>query len=196
VLYQGYNGGWVEVICGCMFSGKSEELIRRLKRAQIARQQVQVFYHSLDNRYGDGRIASHSGVHADAIPVASPSDILSQVESTTQVVAIDEVQFFPNDIVAVTHELARRGARVIVAGLDLDFRGEPFGALPLLLAEAESVTKLTAICMVCGAPATRTQRLIDGRPANHHDPVILVGASEVYEARCRTCHKVLGGPRL
>ena len=190
MLHQGYNGGWLEIVCGCMFSGKSEELIRRLKRARIARQDVQVFYHSLDNRYGDGRIASHSGDHTDAEPVAGPAEILTRVRRNTQVVGIDEVQFFGPEIVSVIHELAGRGMRVIAAGLDMDFRGEPFGAMPLLLAEAESVTKLTAICMTCGAAATRTQRLIDGRPAYYDDPVILVGASEVYEARCRSCHQV------
>ena len=190
MLYQNYRGGWVEVICGCMFSGKSEELIRRLKRAQIAKQKVQVFCHSLDQRYGEQRIASHSGVYADALPVERSADILSLVEPDTHVVAIDEAQFFDLEIADACNCLAARGMRVIVAGLDMDFRGEPFGPMPLLLAKAESVTKLTAICMACGAPASRTQRLIGGHPAYYDDPTVFVGAGEVYEARCRQCHRV------
>ena len=193
MLNQGYNGGWVEVICGCMFSGKSEELIRRLTRARIAKQQVQVFCHRIDDRYGERCIASHSGGKLEARPVSAASEILDLVADDTHVVAIDEVQFLDEGVVEVANQLAQRGLRVILAGLDMDFRGEPFGAMPQLLAEAESVTKLTAICMQCGAPATRTQRLIDGRPARHDDPVILVGANEVYEARCRRCHDVPGG---
>ncbi len=190
-----YDGGWIEVICGCMFSGKSEELIRRVKRAEIARQHVQVFQHGIDQRYGDRRVASHSGAFVDAIPVSAATEILEALEDDTQVVAVDEVQFFDEGIVGVLEELADRGLRVIVAGLDLDFRGEPFGSMPALMARAEFVTKLQAICMQCGAPATRTQRLIDGQPAHDDDPIILVGASEVYEARCRNCHQVLRGSR-
>lgn len=190
-----YDGGWIEVICGCMFSGKSEELIRRVKRAEIARQHVQVFQHGIDQRYGDRRVASHSGAFVDAIPVSAATEILEALEDETQVVAVDEVQFFDEGIVGVLEELADRGLRVIVAGLDLDFRGEPFGSMPALMARAEFVTKLQAICMQCGAPATRTQRLIDGQPAYDDDPIILVGASEVYEARCRNCHQVLRGSR-
>ena len=190
-----YDGGWIEVICGCMFSGKSEELIRRVKRAEIARQHVQVFQHGIDQRYGDRRVASHSGAFVDAIPVSAATEILEALEDDTQVVAVDEVQFFDEGIVGVLEELADRGLRVIVAGLDLDFRGEPFGSMPALMARAEFVTKLQAICMQCGAPATRTQRLIDGQPAHDDDPIILVGASDVYEARCRNCHQVLRGSR-
>jgi len=185
-----YNGGWIEVICGCMFSGKSEELIRRVKRAEIARQRVQVFQHGIDQRYGARRVASHSGASMGATPVGSSNEVLSAVAPDTEVVAVDEVQFFDEAIGEVAEELADRGLRVIVAGLDLDFRGEPFAAVPLLMARAEFVTKLQAICMRCGAPATRTQRLIDGKPARFEDPVILVGASEVYEARCRKCHEI------
>jgi thymidine kinase len=185
-----YNGGWIEVICGCMFSGKSEELIRRVKRAEIARQRVQVFQHGIDKRYGDRRVASHSGASMGATPVGSSNEVLSAVAPETEVVAVDEVQFFDEAIGEVAEALADRGLRVIVAGLDLDFRGEPFAAVPLLMARAEFVTKLQAICMRCGAPATRTQRLIDGKPARFEDPVILVGASEVYEARCRKCHEI------
>ncbi|OGO05023.1 MAG: thymidine kinase [Chloroflexi bacterium RBG_13_56_8] len=188
--YLRYHGGWIEVICGCMFSGKSEELIRRIKRAQIARQRVHIFRHALDTRYGEGRIASHSGAYLAAVAVERASQIAELVEPETQVVAIDEVQFFDDAIVDVCNQLADRGVRVIVAGLDTDFRGKPFGAMPRLLAEAELVNKLEAICMVCGAPATRTQRLVEGNPAFDDDPTILVGASEVYEARCRACHSV------
>jgi thymidine kinase len=190
VPYQGYNGGWIEVICGCMFSGKSEELIRRVKRAQIARQRVQVFQNALDHRYGERRVASHSGGFLDAVAVANALDIPALIEPETQVVAVDEVQFFDWAIADMCSDLAQRGLRVIVAGLDMDFRGEPFGPMPLLMAQAELVDKFQAICMVCGAPASRTQRLIDGKPAFYDDPVIMVGASEVYEARCRVCHQV------
>ena len=182
--------GWIEVICGCMFSGKSEELIRRIRRTQIARQQVQVFYSAIDDRYGDQRIASHSGATSEAIPVQSPAEIMDRVAPGTRVVAIDEVQFFSADIAEICNALADDGRRVIAAGLDMDFRGEPFGAIPALMARAEMVDKLQAICMRCAAPAGRTQRLIDGRPAHYEDPIIMVGASEVYEARCRTCHDV------
>lgn len=184
------QGGWLEVICGCMFSGKTEELIRRITRARIARQQVQVFQHSLDNRYGARRIASHSGGAVDAVTVCEAADILPLIAPDTQVVAVDEAQFFDVGIAEVCQGLADRGLRVIAAGLDLDFRGEPFGPMPHLLALAEAVDKLQAICVVCGAPASRTQRLLDGQPACYEDAVIMVGASEFYEARCRACHQV------
>ncbi len=191
---QPRESGHIELICGSMFSGKTEELIRRVKRAQIARQQVQVFKPQLDDRYSVEHVSSHDGVHLQAIPVRSAVDILKMVEAGTTVVAIDEVQFFDWQIAEVCNSLADRGKRVICAGLDMDFRGEPFGPMPLLMAEAEVVDKLSAICVVCGAPASRTQRLIDGQPAAYTDPVILVGASEVYEARCRRCHEVPGRP--
>jgi thymidine kinase len=190
MTYQRYCGGGIEVICGCMFSGKTEELIRRVKRAQIAKQKVQVFQHRLDTRYGERRVASHSGAHLEAVTVQRPSDIVALVKPDTHVVAIDELQFFELSIAEACQELADRGVRVIVAGLDMDFRGEPFGPIPLLLAQAELVDKLQAICVVCGAPASRTQRLINGKPAHYEDPIIMVGASEVYEARCRMCHDV------
>jgi len=190
-MHQGYNGGWIELICGSMFSGKTEELIRRVRRAQIARQKVQVFKPVLDDRYGVERVMSHNGVHVEATPVRSAQEILELLEDDTTVVAIDEAQFFDWTIADVCNALADRGLRVIVAGLDMDFRGEPFGPMPLLMAQAEEVDKLQAICVVCGAPASRTQRLINGRPASYDDPVIMVGASEVYEARCRRCHQVL-----
>ncbi len=184
------NSGWIEVICGSMFSGKTEELIRRLRRAEIARQQVQVFKPSVDTRYFHKAIASHNGLHADAIPVDGCDDIRRNLDELADVVAIDEVQFFEPEIVALCNELAEDGKRVICAGLDMDFRGVPFGPIPQLLAIAERVDKLQAICVVCGHPASRTQRLIEGQPACYEDPIVLVGASEVYEARCRAHHEV------
>jgi thymidine kinase len=184
--------GWIEVICGSMFSGKSEELIRRVRRAEIARQKVQVFKPSIDDRYSTSNVASHSGFYWDAVPAKDTQDIAAHILPDTDVVAIDEVQFFDWSVADVCNELADRGVRVIVAGLDQDFRGEPFGPMPLLMAQAEVVDKLQAICVVCGAPASRTQRLINGKPAAYSDPIILVGASEVYEARCRRCHVVPG----
>jgi thymidine kinase len=189
---SGSRAGWIEVICGSMFSGKSEELIRRVRRAEIAKQKVQVFKPGIDDRYSSANVASHSGYYWDAIPIQDAKDILLQVLPETDVVAIDEVQFFDWSIADICSILADRGIRVILAGLDQDFRGEPFGPMPLLMAEAEVVDKLQAICVVCGAPASRTQRLINGKPATYSDPIILVGASEVYEARCRRCHQVPG----
>jgi len=178
-----------------MFSGKTEELIRRLRRAQIAKQKVQVFKPVIDDRYGIQRITSHNGLFVEAVPIKDAMTILGLVEPDTTVVAVDEVQFFDWQISRVCEELAARGIRVIAAGLDMDFRGEPFGPMPVLMAEAEEVSKLQAICVVCGSPASRTQRLIDGKPASYDDPVIMVGASEVYEARCRHCHEVPGKPQ-
>ncbi len=188
------SSGWVEVICGSMFSGKTEELIRRLRRTQIARQSVQVFKPTLDNRYAHQAIASHNGLQEKAIPVKDSAELRLRVDPTADVVAIDEIQFFDEGIVPICSELASQGKRVICAGLDMDFRGEPFGPIPQLLATAERVDKLQAICVVCCAPASRSQRLISGRPAHYDDPVFLVGASEVYEARCRQCHEVPRGP--
>lgn len=189
-MYQQHKGGWVEVICGSMFSGKTEELIRRVRRAQIAKQKVQVFKPSLDDRYVLEKVTSHNGMDLDATIVTGAREILDLVEPGTAVVAIDETQFFDRTIAKVCNTLAENGKRVIVSGLDMDFRGEPFGPMPLLMAEAEKVDKLSAICVVCGAPAGRSQRLIDGQPASYDDPVIMVGTSEVYEARCRHCHQV------
>jgi thymidine kinase len=187
------GGGWIELICGSMFSGKTEELLRRIRRAEIARKQVQIFKPLIDNRYGLERVASHNGIaREDALVVANAQDIGPLVAAESEVVAIDEVQFFDWTIADICTRLADEGRRVIVAGLDQDFRGEPFGPMPLLLALAERVDKLNAICVCCGAPASRTQRLIDGRPARYDDPIILVGGSESYEARCRRCHQVPG----
>jgi thymidine kinase len=189
------GAGWIEVVCGSMFCGKTEELIRRVRRAKIARQKVQVFKPAIDIRYGVEQVTSHDGLGVEAIPVESSRALLSGLQPDTNVVAIDEVQFFDPDIVPICQGLAERGVRVIAAGLDMDFRGEPFGPMPLLMAEAEQVEKLQAICVVCGAPASRTQRLIDGQPASYDDPVILVGGSESYEARCRLHHQVPRRPQ-
>jgi thymidine kinase len=186
--------GWVEVICGGMFSGKTEELIRRVRRAQIAKQKVQVFKPALDDRYSTAKIIAHSGLDLEAQSVRKAEDILELVQPKTSVVAIDEAQFFDRQLADVCRTLADSGKRVIVAGLDMDFRGEPFDPVPHLMAEAEMVDKLQAICVVCGDAASRSQRLIDGCPASYDDPTILVGASEAYEARCRHCHEVPGRP--
>ncbi len=186
----GESHGHVELICGSMFSGKSEELIRRVRRAQIARQQVKVFTNKIDIRYGEAQVASHSGSNLDALPVKSAAEIWDYLDDSTTVVAIDEAQFFDWQVAEVVSQLAQRGVRVIIAGLDTDFRGEPFGPMPILMAQAEEVTKLNAICMVCGGPASRTQRLVNGEPAAYDDPLVVVGANEMYEARCRHHHQV------
>ena len=189
------QGGRVEVICGSMFSGKTEELIRRVRRAMIARRSVQVFKHSLDDRFGDlGRVSSHDDQHVAATQVSASDLMPALLEAGTTVVAIDEAQFFDDGLPAVVEGFADLGLRVIVAGLDTDFRGQPFGVIPVLMALAEDVTKLNAICTVCGEPASRTQRLVNGYPAHENDPVILVGASEGYEARCREHHELLRDP--
>ena len=189
-LYHG-AGGWIEVICGVMFSGKSEELIRRVRRAIIARKKVQVFKSHLDERYaGIYSISSHDGRTVEAIPVDSSAQISACVDPTAHVIAIDEAQFLDAGIVDMATELAGRGRRVIVAGTDTDFRGEPFGPMPQLMAVAEVVDKLHAICVMCGSPASRNQRLIGGRPARYDSPTIMVGGEESYEARCRHCHQV------
>ena len=185
-----HTRGSIELICGSMFSGKTEELIRRMRRAVIAKQKVQVFKPAIDTRYQIEKITSHNGMHFEARPVNAANEVYESLDSDTTVVAFDEVQFFDPDIVEVCETLAERGKRVICAGLDMDFRGVPFGLMPELMARAEDVSKLHAICVVCGEEASRTQRLIDGQPAAFNDPVVLVGAAEVYEARCRHCHAV------
>ena len=187
-----HHTGRVEVICGSMFSGKTEELIRRVRRAVIARQKVQVFKPDVDVRYSIQRVTSHNGQAFEAVPIPDSHAILDQLASDTTVVAIDEAQFFDAAIEQVTEQLARKGIRVIIAGLDMDFRGEPFGPMPALLCRADEVQKLHAICMVCGENASRTQRLVNGEPARYDDPIIMVGASEAYEARCRDHHAVPG----
>ncbi|WZL73589.1 thymidine kinase [Clostridiaceae bacterium 35-E11] len=189
-MYRPNHHGWIEIIVGPMYSGKSEELIRRLKRAQIAKQNVLVFKPALDDRYSVEHVVSHSGIELNAILIHEAKDILHYIQEDTEVVGIDEVQFLEEEIIEIARALADKGLRVVIAGLDMDFRGEPFGAVPQLLAIAEFVDKLSAICMVCGNPAHRTQRLIDGKPANYDEPTILVGAAEKYEARCRGHHEV------
>ena len=191
-MYQLYRNGWVEVISGCMFAGKTEELIRRVNVLMFAKKNIIVFKPKIDNRYSDDKVVSHAGSSIKSVVISDSQEILKHVTDNTEVVAIDEVQFFDSGVVKVCDQLANKGIRVIVAGLDTDFRGEPFGIMPNLITCAEFVTKLTAVCNACGAPATRTQRIINGAPANYNDPVILVGASESYEARCRHCHVVLG----
>ena len=189
--FEPRNGGWIEVICGVMFSGKSEELIRRVRRAMIARRKVQVFKSHLDERYaGIYHVSSHDGRTVEAIPVDTAEQIAHAIRPDTQVIAIDEAQFLDESIVGWVTTWADEGRRVIVAGTDTDFRGEPFGAMPQLLAIAEMVDKLHAICVKCGAPASRNQRLIAGRPAPWDSPTIMVGSVEAYEARCRSCHSV------
>jgi thymidine kinase len=185
------ESGWIEVICGVMFSGKSEELIRRVRRAMIARKKVQVFKSHLDERYaGLYKVSSHDGRTVDAVPVDSTTQIAQLVEPDTQVVAVDEAQFLDEGVVELATALAARRMRVILAGTDTDFRGEPFGPMPQLMAVAELVDKLHAICVICGHPASRNQRLIEGRPARYDSPTIMVGGQESYEARCRSCHSV------
>ncbi|RDY26090.1 thymidine kinase [Romboutsia weinsteinii] len=189
-MYRPINHGYIEAVIGPMYSGKSEELIRRLKRAKIAKQNVIVFKPQIDDRYSKDDVVSHSGDSINAIPISNSSDIYKFIDNKTQVVGIDEVQFFDVEIVDVAVDLADKGIRVIAAGLDMDFKGEPFGPTPRLLAMAEFVDKIQAICSVCGQPATRSQRLINGEPAKYDDPIIQVGAVESYEARCRKCHVV------
>lgn len=183
--------GWIEVICGCMFAGKTEELIRRINRITYAKKDILVFKPKIDNRYDEGSVVSHSQKKIKSIVISEASEILTHLkDKMPYAIAVDEVQFFNDDLIGVVDSLANSGVRVIVAGLDQDFRGEPFGIMPKLLARAEYVTKLNAICQVCGQPATRTQRIIDGQPADYNDPIILVSAAEKYEARCRHCHQV------
>jgi len=185
------TGGWIEVIAGVMFSGKSEELIRRVRRAMIARKRVQVFKSHLDGRYsGIYAISSHDGRSVEAVPVDSSAQIAQCLDPVAHVIAIDEAQFLDDSIVDLTTSLAARGRRVILAGTDTDFRGEPFGPMPQLMAIAEMVDKLHAICVLCGSPASRNQRLVEGRPARYDSPVIQVGGTDSYEARCRACHQV------
>lgn len=193
-MYHQYREGWIEVISGCMFAGKTEELIRRINVLSYAKKNIIVFKPKIDNRYSDSEIVSHSGAKVPCLVVEKAQDILKKIEADTEVVAIDEVQFFDKDIIEVCEYLADKGIRVMVAGLDKDFRGESFGVMPELLTRAEFVTKLTAVCAKCGAPATRTQRLVNGKPAGFEDPIVMVGADESYEPRCRHCHQVPNKP--
>jgi thymidine kinase len=183
--------GWIEIICGPMFAGKSEELIRRIKRLEYAKKKTLVFKPSIDIRYSTNEVVSHSNLKAKSIAIKESKEILDYVDSSTFAIAVDEVQFLDKDIIYIAQKLALKGIRVILGGLDTDFRGEPFPITASLMTIAEDVLKLTAICVVCGAPATKTQRIINGKPAHYSDPIIKVGASEAYEPRCRHCHQVV-----
>ena len=195
-MYHKYQDGYVEVISGCMFAGKTEELLRRIRVLSYGKQKIQLFKPLIDNRYEEDMVVSHNGTKHQSIQIATAKEILDHITKESEIVAIDEVQFFDEDIVMVIDKLANNGIRVMVAGLDLDFRGEPFGVMPILITKAEFVVKLTAICTKCGAPGTRSQRNINGNPADYYDPVIMVGASESYEAVCRHCHEVPNKPCL
>jgi len=184
------KSGSIEIICGSMFSGKTEEMIRRLRRAVIAKQKVQVFKPIIDNRYNVEKVTSHAGIDFEAVPINQSTEIYNHLKPDSTVVAIDEAQFFDDGIIDVIDHLANEGMRVVVTGLDMNFRGEPFGCIPVLMAKADKVDKLQAICMICGEPAGRTQRLVNGKPARYDDPLVVVGASEMYEARCRVHHEV------
>ena len=183
--------GQIEIICGPMFAGKTEELIRRANRMEYAKKKYLVFKPTIDDRYSTTEIVSHSNYRKNSICIKHSSEILSYITDDIQAVIVDEAQFFDIDIIGVCEWLANRGLRVICGGLDCDFKGSPFPVMANLLARAEYITKLTAICNVCGDPATRTQRIIDGQPAYEDDPIVLVGAKEAYEPRCRKCHMVL-----
>lgn len=196
MMYHQYNPGYLEVITGCMFAGKTEELIRRINTLQFAKKKVLVFKPAIDNRYEEEFVVSHAGSKVKSYAIEKGKEILDYIDDSVDVIAIDEVQFFDDEIIHVCDYLAKMGKRVMVAGLDMDFRGEPFGVIPTLLTHAEFVTKLTAVCTVCGSPATRTQRLVNDKPASYYDPVILVGASEAYEARCRHHHIVKDKPGI
>lgn len=198
MMYHQYRPGYVEVITGCMFAGKTEELIRRVKTLEFAKKNVAVFKPSIDNRYSEDEVVSHAGSKVVGINASNSKEIARYLahHPEVEVIAIDEVQFFDEEIALLINEQANLGKRVMVAGLDMDFRCEPFGVMPKLMTTAEFVTKLTAVCSNCGAPATRTQRFVDGQPANYNDPTILVGAQESYEPRCRHCHQVANAPTL
>ena len=188
--------GWIEVITGPMFAGKTEELLRRIKRLEYAKKNIAVFKPLIDNRYGDGEVVSHNKNKTKSYNISNPEEIFNFVDKDTDVVAIDEIQFLDEKVIDVIDYLAANGKRVIVSGLDTDFRAEPFSFMPRLLSIAEYVTKLTAVCVKCGAPATKTQRIVNGKPAKYLDPIVLIGASESYEARCRHCHKVYRKPKM
>jgi thymidine kinase len=193
-MYITQKDGWIEVITGPMFAGKTEELIRRVRRLEYANSNIIVFKPAIDNRYADNEVVSHNDNRTRSISISKSSQIMDYIKVDTEVVAIDEIQFLDKDAVGICEYLANKGIRVIVSGLDRDFRGEPFSFMPELLSMAEYVTKLSAICVKCHTPATRTQRIIDGKPANFNNPIVLIGAKDSYEARCRDCHDVPGRP--
>jgi len=180
--------GSFEIICGSMFSGKSDELIRRLRRCEYAKQKIQVFKHSLDTRVTLEHVRAHNGSMIKASPISKASDILEIILEDTQIVGIDEIQFFGPEIVEIVKDLIKSGKRVIAAGLDLDFKAEPFGPMPTLMAISDKVCKLKAICMICGNDSHFTQRLVNGKPAKKEDPIVLIGAEDCYESRCRKCY--------
>jgi thymidine kinase len=186
------NKGWIEVITGCVFSGKTEELIRQIKQVRLAHRKVMVFRADPTHRKSCPKIVSHSGISVPALPITCATEIRSTVELDTEMVAVDEVQFLEPDVVAVMETLANKGIRVVLAGLDMDFRGEPFGSVADLLARADFVQKRQAVCVVCGQLATRSQRLINGQPAKRDTTVIMRGHPATYEPRCRKCHQVPG----
>lgn len=186
--------GWLEIIVGPMFAGKTEELLRRIRRLEYAKQEVVVFKPRIDDRYDDNAITSHNKTRTDSINIDMAEEIFEHIDKGTDVVAIDEVQFLDDAVIDVIDHLVQKGKVVMVSGLDMDFRGEPFSFVPIFMSKAEYVMKLSAVCVKCGAPATRTQRIIDGKPAKYYDPVVMIGASESYEARCRHCHKVYRKP--
>ena len=195
-MHLNQKDGWIEVISGPMFAGKTEELLRRVKRLEYAKKNIVVFKPLMDDRYAENEVVSHNQNRTRSVNISLAKEIFDYVDKETQVVAIDEVQFLDEEAVKIIEYLASRGVRVIVSGLDKEFRGEPFSFMPKLLAIAEYVTKLTAICVKCGAPATRTQRIVNGKPAKYNDPIVLIGAEESYEARCRACHKVYRKPNI
>ncbi len=195
-MAKSYKNGGIEVITGPMFAGKTEELLRRVRRLQFAKKNIVVFKPALDDRYALNEVVSHDKSRTKSVNIVSPSEIFTHIDEHTDVVAIDEIQFLTEDVLEVVEFMVNHGILVIVSGLDTDFRGEPFTFMPKLLAKAENVLKLSAVCVKCGAPATKTQRIVDGKPAKYHDPIVLIGASESYEARCRSCHKVYYKPKL
>lgn len=196
IVYLKQREGWIEVITGPMFAGKTEELIRRVRRLEYAKQNIIVFKPKIDTRHEGDEVVSHNNNRTKSITISWAKDIMKYVSEETDVIAIDEIQFLDEEAVEICEYLADHGFRVIVSGLDRNFRGEPFSFMPKLLSLAEEVTKLTAICVKCHTPATRTQRILDGNPAHFDDPIILVGAQDHYEARCRHCHEIPGRPRL
>ncbi len=193
-MYLNQKDGWIEVIAGPMFAGKTEELLRRVKRLEYAKKHVVVFKPLLDDRFSESEVVSHNNNSTKSVNISYAKQIFDFIDDQTEVVAVDEIQFLDCEAVGIMEYLASRGIRVIVSGLDKDFRGEPFSFMPKLLSLAEYVTKLTAICVKCGKPATRTQRMVNGKPARYVDPIIMIGAEESYEARCRACHKVYRKP--
>lgn len=193
-MYLNQKDGWIEAIVGPMFAGKTEELLRRVKRLEYAKKNVVVFKPLMDDRFSESEVVSHNNNSTRSFNISYAKQIFDFIDDQTEVVAIDEIQFLDGEAVGIVEYLASKGIRVIVSGLDKDFRGEPFSFMPKLLSLAEYVTKLTAICVKCGKPATRTQRIVNGKPARYVDPIIMIGAEESYEARCRACHKVYRKP--